>query len=323
VKSAVVGLNTDLLTLNSLSGTFYPGRLISIFQPGGLEEVDEFRFIRPPTSTTSGTLDLRDNSTRTNLTSSLQGSAYRYDFLDEDVKGISILSNIRTTSSTIELYKLRSELLDTKKYYSQELKTTVYPLSGSLKINFAKTIPTYSGTLAINRLSIEALAKTYDFEDVNKGTFSTLFQFYGSGNSVKNLNTTKVNSFHIVKSNITEIPLLGPFSKITSEIGKTSKNDRLGYSLIEHASGDYSIKNGKLLVSKISALSSSLSLKGSGTYNLDSERVDMKFSVSGFKKNIILLELVRPIISKFPIIKGSMRYKVYGDLDKLKILPDI
>jgi len=269
VKSAVVGLNTDLLTLNSLSGTFYPGRLISIFQPGGLEEVDEFRFIRPPTSTTS------------------------------------------------------AELLDTKKYYSQELKTTVYPLSGSLKINFAKTTPTYSGTLAINRLSIEALAKTYDFEDVNKGTFSTLFQFYGSGNSVKNLNTTKVNSFHIVKSNITEIPLLGPFSKITSEIGKTSKNDRLGYSLIEHASGDYSIKNGKLLVSKISALSSSLSLKGSGTYNLDSERVDMKFSVSGFKKNIILLELVRPIISKFPIIKGSMRYKVYGDLDKLKILPDI
>ena len=103
------------------------------------------------------------------------------------------------------------------------------------------------------------------------------------------LSTTKDNTFVLEDSDIAKIPLLGPFSKITSVLGKNSSNERLGYSRISHAFALYSIVKGELNVKSLEAKSASLSLKGKGKYNMDSERVDMKFELSGFRKGGVTL----------------------------------
>ncbi len=116
---------------------------------------------------------------------------------------------------------------------------------------------------------------------------------------------------------------MGPFSKLINTIGKSKENDSIGYSQIKSAAGTYTIKNGIVQIQSLTAKSSSLELSAKGSYNLDNEYVDMRFQVKGFKKAIGILELIRPIISSFPIIQGTMKYKVYGNIDKLKILPDL
>lgn len=315
--------NKDMIQIDKLRGNFWPGAAVGIFNKEVAEYVDDFRFATPPYTSTSGVLDIRDNATATNLTTDLSAGKFRYNFLDSDVPGSSIKANIKTTSNSVTASKIRAEVFNSKGFTNAVSKKYISPLSGNFTLFFNKKVPSYTGDLALNQLDVSSIAKVYNFEDLKTGKFSTLLQFKGDTSGVKTLSTTQDNTFILEKSDIATIPLLGPFSRITSTLGKNSSNERLGYSKISTASALYSIVAGELQIKNLVAKSASLSLKGTGKYNLDSERVSMKFELSGFKKGISFLELIRPLIKNFPIIKGIMRYKVYGQLDDLKILPDI
>ncbi|MDB9741905.1 AsmA-like C-terminal region-containing protein [Akkermansiaceae bacterium] len=318
--SIELGLKSELVKLKNLRGNFWPGSAVGIFEEEVAREIDEFSFSLPPYSSTSGVLDISDAGNKTNLTTQLKADRFTYNFLDEDIPGISAQATINTTSNYVEASSLKVELLDSRAYINPTNNSTIYPLSGSFKYNFNKTTPTYSGNIAINRLSIESLADTYDFEDLNKGYLYTLFVFSGSNKGVSDLNSLQKNSFAIQNANLAKIPLLGPFSKMASTL---SRRDSNGYSAVSDANGSYEIKNGILVISSLEAKSKSLTLKGAGKYNLDNERLDMTFQVSGFKRMIGFLEIVKPFINNLPIVQGVLKYKVYGDLDDIKILPDI
>ncbi len=313
----------QLVEINKLQGNFWPGVVVGLFSSDVADSIDEFRFATPPYSSSSGVLDIRDNSKNTNLNSSFSAGKFRYNFLDSDIPGTLLKANIQTTSNQVTATNIKADIFKTTGYTDAVTNKYVHPLSGNFTLFYNKQVPSYTGDLAINQLNVSSLAEVYDFEDLKTGKFSTLFQFKGDTSGVGNLSTTKDNTFILEDSNIAKIPLLGPFSKITSVLGNNSSNERLGYSKISKAFALYSVIKGVLVVKDLEAKSASLNLKGTGKYNLDSERVDMTFELSGFKKGISFLELVRPFIKKFPIIKGIMKYKVYGQLDDLKILPDI
>lgn len=312
-------IKDQIVTIDNLTGKFWPGSAVSLFTKDIAKEVNEFRFTSPPFSTTSGKIDISPSGENTLLNSTLKAGQFTYNFLDEDIPGISANANIRVDSNKIDVTELKLELLGSRTYKGENGKI-ISPASGNFSYNFSKNTPTYSGEIAINRISLKSIAETFDFESVNKGFLSTLFQFTGDTNGISNLNTKKENSFFIQSANLAKIPLLGPFSKLTSAL---SKNKNTGYTEISDAKGFYSIKNGKLIITGLEAKSNSLTLSGKGTYNMDSERVDMRFSIQGFKKAINFLELIRPLIQNFPIVQGAMKYKVYGHIEDIKILPDI
>jgi len=322
-NQVVMNLKSDLVKVDSLKGTFWPGSVVSLFLPSVAETLDEFRFRAPPSSNTSGTIDLADKSTRTSLSTTLSSGAFKYNFIDEDIPGFSFSAAIKTTSEYCQLTNIKSELFGARAYKEPSNGSTVYPLSGKFTVYYNKEVPSFNGILAMNKLQISSIADTYDFEDLNEGTFSTLFHFEGDTSGAKKLNTTKETTFKIENANLVDIPLLGPFSKITKALGKTANNNRLGYSKISTANGAYTIKNGELNINNLRAASSSLELAGKGKYNIDTERVDMKFEVKGFNKGISFLEIIKPFIKNFPVIQGVMKYKAYGQLDDLKIRPDL
>ncbi len=322
-KKITLNTETELVSISSLAGNFWPAPAVGLFSKEIASELEEFRFATPPFSNTSGTVDISDAGKHTQLTTTLNAGRFRYNFLDEDVNGTSFTSTIQTNSQSVTLNDIKVELLGTNKYKHESKNKMVYPLSGTFTFDYIKDIPTYVGTLALNRISIAGLAKTYDFEDLNKGQFSTLLQFKGDTSGTKSLNSTATSTFHVSDSNIANIPIMGPFSKLINIIGKSKTNDGIGYSQIKSAAGTYTIKNGVVQVLSLTAKSSSLELSASGSYNLDNDYVNMKFEINGFKKAIGILELIRPIVSNFPIIQGTLKYKAYGNIDKLKIIPDL
>ena len=317
-KKITLGLKNDLVTIDNLSGYFWPGAAIALFDKDIAKEIDTFRFNAPPYSDTSGQVDISKNGGKTSLVTQFKAKDFKYNFLDKDVQGTSISTTIKTTSQKVALDSVKIEAFNTQSFKSPN--SIFHPISGDFTYVFDDVNPSYYGNIAINNLSIAALAKTYEIEDIDKGYLSTLLQFSGDLSGVKTLNTNKENSFTIEHASLAKIPLLGPFSKLTSAI---SKNKNAGYSEISEAKGNYKINNGILQISDLVAKSSTLTLAGKGKYNLDSERIDMKFEVTGFKKVIRILDLIKPIAKKFPIIKGTMKYKVYGQLEDIKILPDI
>lgn len=315
VDQVTMDFETDLVEINNLRGSFWPAPALRLFSNDVAEELEEFRFTRPPTSVTNGFYDLKDNGTRTSLTSKITSlSPILYDFLDEDITITSASATVKTTSNLVQASSIKADLLGAK---TAVLKKT--PLNGWIKYFYNRKNPYFDGYLAWNDLSIAAIGKTYDIKKLDKGKLSGFLQFKITPDGVKTLNGKGICD--IKEGNLANIPIVGPLSLILGEIGKTINNERLGYARIQKAFANFTIKNGVLYTNDLVASSTSVSLKGKGSVNLDNNRVDMKVELSKLSKLLSPAEIVRAVVEKIPIINGTVKYKVYGKADDLSILP--
>ena len=72
----------------------------------------------------------------------------------------------------------------------------------------------------------------------------------------------------------------------------------------------------------LKAYSNSSMFTGKGTVNLNNDRVDLRIKLAKLKRFMKWLNLPRKIFNEFPILDGAVKYKLYGQMDKLKVRPD-
>lgn len=249
---------TELIHLTNLRGTFWPGPLLSLFEPEAARHVEQdYRFNRPPTLVANGVLDNR-HGTRLDLTTRVfTTGTTNYTFLGKSLPLTKLSATVRSRHRRHDIDKL-------------SFHTWGGSAAGSLSVQVpAEAKPKITGGLRWDDLSLAHLARTYEFEKAAHGHVTGRIDFSGTVGDTRSLKGSGVIGLR--NGQLFHVPVFGPLSApLGGILGKHFSHEQA-----RNASATFVIRRGTILSNDFLTSTPSTVFTGEGQLDLAKETLDM------------------------------------------------
>jgi hypothetical protein len=256
----------------------WPAPLVRLFAPSIADDLESYRFHRPPRLSGNGMIDVGGNgSTRLEIPFQSESSV-DYEFLGKFIT----LDQPRATVS-----------VNGKQVRVDNLKASVFDGPITASFNYAGK-GRLEGELSWTRVDLAALASCYDQNIKAGGQFMGRIQFGMNGGKVETMEGDGL--FALEKTELFSVPIFGPLSPLISGV----LNDRrAGFERAKSAFCTFQIRNGVLSSQDFTTSTSSLNFAGEGTVNLATRMFDMTMRMNARGLLGLLTLPLRPFSGMF------------------------
>ncbi len=257
------------------------------FSPKLAEKLTPYRFRKPPEITISGHIDARKtedmgrDKRQHDLDISFSSSEpLDYKFLGKDLKLDKPQGHLTIKGDTIHITSFNARTLN-----------------GEIAAEYRLEDPTkakrYAANVEISHVDFREMTRLYSEYESTTGDLHGSAQLTGTHGVLNSMNGTASVTLH--NGDIFAVPMLGPFSKIMTDILPKSKP---GYSIVKEASADFTLKSGIAHTENLEALGTTFKFKSNGTIGLADKKIDMDASFDLRGAAGILLSPVSKVVSK-------------------------
>lgn len=239
--------------VDSVVGEIWASPMIRLFAPKIADNIEKYRFHRPPSLTGSGIVDVTPQG-RTDLTVEFETTGQAdYKFLGEDITLSQPRAVVRITGNEVLVSDLSAEAFGG-------------PVAGKFVQNASTGL---SGELSWSKLSMPALSSTYDFELKGGGQITGRIEFSIKDEDVSTMTGTGLVALE--NSALFSVPIFGPLSKV---ISKVLDDDKVGFETAQFAFCNFKIDQGILSTKDFQSATNSVTFAGDGAIDLSQRNVD-------------------------------------------------
>ena len=282
-------LETKQITIDNGKWTLPPVTGMHAFSPKLAEKLRPYRFQKPPEIRISGHIDARKaedmgpnpGKRKHDLDISFSSSEpLDYQFLGKDVKLKNPNGHLTIKDDTLHLTSFTAETLN-----------------GDVAIDYQIVAPDkekkYTANIEISHIDFRELSSLYSDYESSTGDLHGKAYLTGTHSDLSSMNGTVSGT--LLNGDIFAVPMLGPFSKIMTDIMPRAKP---GYSIVKEASADFILKNGVARTENLEALGTTFKFKSAGSLDLADNKIDADASFDIRGTAGILLLPVSKVVSK-------------------------
>jgi hypothetical protein len=239
--------------VEAVSGEIWAAPMIRFFAPKIADDLEQYRFHKPPSLTGSGVVDVTPQG-RTDLTVkfSTPGNA-DYEFLGENLTVSEPRATVIVRADKVSISDLSLGAFDGK-------------VTGDL-IHTEKSRLT--GEFIWSKLSMTSLASTYGFEMKGGGLVTGRIDFGITGSEVKTMDGKGLVGLE--NAELFSVPVFGPLSTVMS---KVLNDKRMGFERAKSAFFTFNIGEGILSTRDFQTATTSVSFVGDGEVDLAAKDID-------------------------------------------------
>lgn len=284
---------SGLVQINNLNGNLHPVPLLRMFAKTLAESLTEYRFHAPPTLIADGVIDVR-NQGRTNLKVTVQqANAMTWDFLGKPVTFTAISTELQIDDQQVTLSRIGAGVLGGV-------------CAGTVRVKL-KGEKDFNADIRWNRLSLEEIAKTYQFKEKGYGTLTGRISLSGVPGKTNTLDGEGLCSLE--KGELFAVPIFGPLSPLISGV---LGDRRAGYDRAKDAFCNFTIRKGVINTNDFVTNTINMKFTGNGKVDLNDETIDMTIRMNARG----LLGIVAWPLQ--PFIKGFFQFQGKGPMAKPK-----
>ncbi len=276
----------DVITVKGLRGTAWPAPVVRTFDPGLADDLEIYRFTRPPALSASGVVDLGPRN-RSNLTVDFQsGSPAYYEFLGAGLALREPRARVVLRGAEVLVRDLRARVC-----------------GGAAKVDVKVGA---DGMLDIHadceELEMEQINKAYDLGFTAGGLVTGGVRGRMAPGKIETLDGQGL--VMIERTVLFSAPTLGPLSRL---LAKIVGEKRAGFEKAKGAFATFTVRKGVVHTKDFHTSTASLVFAGDGTVNLADAALDFNIRVNARG----LLGVVT-----FPLkpIKGLFQFRGTGTL---------
>lgn len=243
---------SKLIGVNKVSGKVWAAPLLRMFVPKIADNLEKYRFHRPPSLTGEGLIDVTPQG-RTNLEVSFNSATQAdYLFLGKDI----------TLTKPSASVKIRG-----KEVVVSDLKADV--MSGDIQADFKHSAGQLTGELSWTKIQIPALESTYNFNIEGGGNVTGRIEFEMNADDLSTMQGKGLVAME--QAELFSVPMFGPLSTLVSKI---VGDKRFGHERAKSAFCNFTIEDGIAKTQDFKTTTSSLRFTGDGAINLTDKTVD-------------------------------------------------
>ncbi|MFK5923578.1 MAG: AsmA-like C-terminal region-containing protein [Verrucomicrobiota bacterium] len=260
---------------------------MSAFSPKLAEKLTPYRFSKPPSIQISGHIDARkkeelgSNIRQNNLDITFTGNTpLSYKFLGKDLKLDQPKGHLTIKEDTIHLTSFTAKTLNGE-------------LTAEYRIEKPNTEKKYAASVELNHVDFRELTRLYSNYESTTGDLHVQAELQGIHGDLNTMSGS--GSVNLHNGDLFAVPMLGPFSKIMTDIMPKAKP---GYSVVKEASAVFTLEDGIVRTENLEALGSTFKFKSDGSIRLSDKKINMDASFDIRGTAGILLSPVSKVVSK-------------------------
>lgn len=274
--------------VGGLRGTAWPAPVVRTFAADIADQLEDYRFHRPPTLSADGTIGIMSGQDRQDLTVRFSTpSSASYEFLGEDLK----LSNPK---GTVQVLRDRVRVLG--------LDTGVFggDIEADIDIRLGGATQRYDGEIIWNELGLTEIATNYDLDSRPKGAITGRMDFSLTGEGVSGLDGR--GNVTLQDGELFEVPIFGPLSPVISAVLGRRK---AGFQEANEAFFTFSVDDGVVSTTDFFTSTPSINFTGDGRADLAKNRLDMTMRMNARGLFGVITLPLRPIYEGLFQFRGS------------------
>ncbi|MBC7979322.1 MAG: hypothetical protein H7Y36_02030 [Armatimonadetes bacterium] len=245
--------------VEAVSGDIWAAPLIRFFAPKIADDLEKYRFHRPPAMEGSGLVDVTPKG-RTNL---------RVKFSTTDNADYEFLGKNLTLSQPEAIVAIKG---DEVKISELSFQAFGGPVVGEL-IHKGKS--GLSGELSWSRLSMSALSEAYGFNMKGSGKVTGRIDFSIIGGDISTMQGDGLVALE--NAELFSVPIFGPLSPVMASV---LNDKRAGFQRAKYAFLNFKIQDGILRTRDFQTATSSLTFTGNGEIDLTRQIIDLTIRVN-------------------------------------------
>lgn len=240
-----------------LRGTAWPAPVVRTFAADVADELEIYRFHRPPELAADGLIGIEFGLPKQDLAVRFAAPAASYRFLDHDLELAEPSGKVRVLPDRVRI---------------DDLDTGVF--GGRVRADFDSLVggaePKVEGEFDWTGLSLPEIAETYEFETSPKGTITGRIDFSLTGTDVGGLDGR--GHVALEEGQLFDVPMFGPLSPLISAILGRRK---AAFQEATDAFCTFEVDDGVLSTTDFLTTTPSLVFTGDGRADLVREKLDM------------------------------------------------
>ncbi len=238
--------------VESVRGDIWVAPVLRCFAPKIADQLEQYRFHRPPTVSGSGVVDTTPGGrTDIKVVFSTPDKA-DYEFLGENVTFSEPKATVRVHGDDVDINKLSLEAFGGA-------------VAGDLK-NSGKKL---TGELSWSKLSLAGLSSTYGFNMKGGGQVTGRLEFSLPGADVSAMDGEGLVALE--NAELFSVPVLGPLSPVMARV---LDNERAGFQRAKSAFCTFNIRDGILRTRDFQTATNSVTFAGDGAFDLSEKTID-------------------------------------------------
>jgi hypothetical protein len=249
---------TRTIGIAKLRGTVWPAPVVRTFAADIADQLEAYRFHRPPTLAADGTIGIESGLPKQDFSVRFSSdSAASYEFLEKDLQLAQPRGRVRVLPDRVEIKDLDTGLFD-----------------GQIRADFVSHLggdrQHLEGELDWTVLRLPEIARTYGFKTEPKGTITGRIDFSLLGTEVGGLDGH--GHLALEEGELFDVPIFGPLSPlIAAVLGKR----KAGFQEATDAFFSFAVEGGVLSTTDFLTTTPSLVFTGDGRADLPQESLDM------------------------------------------------
>lgn len=282
-----------ILEIRDVRGEFWVPPVIALFKQDLAENLEQYKFHRPPRLQSSGVVDITPaGRTRLDIRFETPTPAVT-SVLGRDITFSSAKGNVLLRGPRVEV---------------RDLDLTTF--NGPVKASITHELNRLVAEIAWTRLDLQPLAKTYGITMTPGGKTTGRIEFSQTGGKTATLNGK--GHIGLENANLFAVPMFGPLSPL---LAAALDDRRTGYERAKDAFLTFNIKNGVIRSNDFRTTTTSLTITGDGEINLNDETVDMTTRVNARGLLGLITLPLRPFYGLFQFRgTGPMREPVWENV---------
>ena len=279
--------------VESVRGDIWMAPLLRCFAPKIADELEQYRFHKPPEISGSGVVDVT-SAGRTDIQVEFSTpDKADYKFLGKNVTFTRPEATVLVHGDEVEINKLSLEAFGGT-------------VAGDLN-NSGKTL---SGELSWSKLALAGLSSTYGFNMKGGGDVTGRLAFSLPGADVSAMNGEGLVALE--NAELFSVPILGPLSPVMATV---LDNERAGFQRAKSAFCTFNIRDGILRTSDFQTATNSVTFAGDGAFDLSEKTIDFTVRLNARGLLGLLTLPLRPFYGFFQFRgTGSLEVPVWENV---------
>lgn len=269
------------LHIENVRGDFYPAPLLRMFAPRIANQLEDYRFHRPPSLTANGLVDLLGDGDAMNLTVGFKCNAIAdYDLFDKPVALTAPSGTVRIRKDEVKVDNLRFRAFDG-------------PWEAVITQREGRRNDDLRGEVRWTKISLPAIAECYGF-DSQQGRLTGRLDFACDG---KQASTVQGSGLIALEgAELFSVPIFGPLSPLISGV---LANRNMGFERAKEAFCTFSIRDGIIRTNDFRTATPSLAFTGDASVNLSDRTMQMTLRMNARGLLSVITLPLRPFYGLF------------------------
>ncbi len=240
------------VAVEDVRGGFWVAPMIRMFAPKVADQLELYRFHRPPNLSGSGIVDVTPQGRTKLLVRFDTPDSADYEFLGKDITLVSPKATVAINGDEVRVSDLSLEAF-----------------GGPVEGSFTNAGRDLTGELHWSKLSVAGLSSTYGFDMKGAGEVTGRIDFAINGGDVN----TMSGEGHVAleDAELFSVPIFGPLSPV---MGRVLNDERAGFQRAKSAFCTFNIRDGILRTRDFQTATSSITFTGDGSIDMDAQEID-------------------------------------------------